>query len=142
MLSKKSAARGVGVCCRFDLASAGVIEVSGLAPHRLAFAVGNAGSAASGCLGVRPCPVLLCKALDLGNINEAQWIVDYILKPLHPLAVWLVSAVMPPLRTLVANMPPTHFDADKVPYGFLVPIYMGIILGIIRMIRWTFSGNR
>jgi hypothetical protein len=85
--------------------------------------------------------VLLWKALDPGYINEAQWIVDYILKPLHPMAVWLVSAVMPPLRTLVANMPPTHLDADKVLYGFLVPVYMGIILGIIRMIRWTVSGR-
>ena len=32
--------------------------------------------------------VLLWKALDPGYINEAQWIVDYILKPLHPMAVW------------------------------------------------------
>jgi hypothetical protein len=86
--------------------------------------------------------VLLWKALDPRYINEAQWIVDFILKPLHPLAVWLVSAVMPPLRTLVSNMPPTHLDADKVLYGFLVPIYMGVILGIFRMVRWAFSGNR
>jgi hypothetical protein len=77
------------------------------------------------------------KALDPGYITEAQWIVDFILKPLHPLAVWLVSAVMPPLRTLVSNMPPTHLDADKVLYGFLVPIYMGVILGIFRLARWA-----
>ena len=86
--------------------------------------------------------VLLWKALDPGYINEAQWIADFILKPLHPLAVWLVSAVMPALRTLVSNMPPTHLDADKVLYGFLVPIYMGFILGIIRIVRWAVSGNR
>jgi hypothetical protein len=33
-------------------------------------------------------------------------------------------------------MPPTHLDADKVLYGFLVPIYMGIIIGFFRMLRW------
>ena len=50
--------------------------------------------------------VLLWKALDPRYIDEAQWIVDVILKPLHPLGVWLVGVVMPPLRTLVSNMPP------------------------------------
>ena len=58
--------------------------------------------------------VLLWKALDPRYIDEAQWIVDVILKPLHPLGVWLVGAIMPALRTLVSNMPPTHLDADKV----------------------------
>src|SRR4029450_1339710 len=52
--------------------------------------------------------VLLWKALDPRYIDGAQWIVDTILKPLHPLAVWMVSAILPQLRTLVANMPPTH----------------------------------
>jgi len=80
--------------------------------------------------------VLLWKALDPRYIDEAGWIVDTILKPLHPLGVWLISAIMPPLRTLVSNMPPTHLDADKVLYGFLVPIYMGIIIGFFRMLRW------
>ena len=80
--------------------------------------------------------VLLWKALDPRYIDEASWIVDTILKPLHPLGVALVSFVMPPLRTLVSNMPPTHLDADKVLYGFLVPIYMGIIIGFFRMLRW------
>ena len=80
--------------------------------------------------------VLLWKALDPRYIDEAGWIVDTILKPLHPLGVWLVSAIMPPLRTLVSNMPPTHLDADKVLYGFLVPIYMGVIIGFFRMLRW------
>src|SRR5947207_2566012 len=56
--------------------------------------------------------VLLWKALDPRYIDEAQWIVDVILKPLHPLG--LMGVVMPPLRTLVSNMPPSHLDADKV----------------------------
>ena len=80
--------------------------------------------------------VLLWKALDPRYIDEAGWIVDTILKPLHPLGVWLVSVIMPPLRTLVSNMPPTHLDADKVLYGFLVPIYMALIIGLFRMLRW------
>jgi len=42
---------------------------------------------------------------------------------------------MPALRTLVSNMPPTHLDADKVLYGFLVPIYMALILGLLRLLR-------
>src|SRR5262245_27444410 len=75
-------------------------------------------------------------ALAPRSSDEAGWIVDTILQPLHPHGVWLVSAIMPPLRTLVSNMPPTHLDADKVLYGFLVPIYMGIIIGFFRMLRW------
>jgi hypothetical protein len=85
--------------------------------------------------------VLLWKALDPRYIDGAQWIVDHILRPLHPLGVWLVSTIMPPLRTLVSNMPPTHLDADKVLYGFLVPIYLGLILGIFRMIRSLVTGS-
>jgi len=81
--------------------------------------------------------VLLWKALDPRYIDEAQWIVDVILKPLHPLGVWLVASIMPPLRTLVSNMPPTHLDADKVLYGFLVPIYMALILGAARLLHWA-----
>lgn len=81
--------------------------------------------------------VLLWKALDPRYIDGAQWVVDTILKPLHPLGVWLVSMIMPALRTLVSNMPPTHLDADKVLYGFLVPIYMGFILGLLRLARWA-----
>jgi hypothetical protein len=80
--------------------------------------------------------VLLWKALDPKYIDEAQWIVDNILKPLHPLGVWIVSAIMPPLRILVSNMPPTHLDADKVLYGFLVPIYIGLIVGFLNLLRW------
>ena len=64
-----------------------------------------------------------------------------ILKPLHPLVVWLVGAIMPALRTLVSNMPPTHLDADKVLYGFLVPIYMALILGLLRLLRWAVTGR-
>jgi hypothetical protein len=86
--------------------------------------------------------VLLWKALDPRYIDKAHLIVDMILKPLHPLGVWLVSAVMPALRTLVSNMPPTHLDADKVLDGFLVPIYMGIIIGILRSLRWAVGGSR
>jgi hypothetical protein len=86
--------------------------------------------------------VLLWKALDPHYIDGAQWIVDYILKPLHPLAVWLVSTIVPALRTLVSNMPPTHLDADKVLYGFLVPVYLGLILGVMRMLRWMITGQR
>ena len=63
-----------------------------------------------------------------------------ILKPLHPLGVWLISMIMPPLRTLVGSMP-THLDADKVLYGFLVPIYMGLILGFLRLLRWVLVGR-
>ena len=85
--------------------------------------------------------VLLWKALDPRYIDEAQWIVDTILKPLHPFGVWLVSSIMPPLRILVSNMPPTHLDADKVLYGFLVPIYMGLILGFLRLMRWVLVGR-
>ena len=81
--------------------------------------------------------VLLWKALDPRYIDEAQWIVDVILKPLHPLGVWLVATIMPPLRTLVSNMPPTLLDADKVLYGFLVPIYLGLIVGLFRFLRWA-----
>ena len=86
--------------------------------------------------------VLLWKALDPRYIHEAQWMVDTILNPLHPLAVWMVSAILPPLRTLVANMPPTHLDADKVLYGFLVPIYMAVILGLLRMVQRAVFGRR
>src|SRR5262245_34653539 len=85
--------------------------------------------------------VLLWKALDRRYIDQAQWIVDVILKPLHPLGVWLVASIMPPLRTLVSNMPPTHLDADKVLYGFLVPIYMAVILGVLRLGRWAVTGR-
>ena len=85
--------------------------------------------------------VLLWKALDPRYIDQAQWIVDVILKPLHPLGVWLVGLVMPPLRTLISNMPPTHLDADKVLYGFLVPIYMALILGVLRLVRWAVTGR-
>ena len=94
--------------------------------------------------------VLLWKALDPRYIDEAQWIVDVILRPLHPLGVWLVALVMPPLRTreggggparVVSNMPPTHLDADKVLYGFLVPIYMALILGLVRLLRWAVTGR-
>ena len=85
--------------------------------------------------------VLLWKALDPRYIDEAQWIVDVVLKPLHPVGVWLVGVVMPPLRTLVSNMPPTHLDADKVLYGFLVPIYMALILGLLRLLRWAVRGG-
>ncbi len=86
--------------------------------------------------------VLLWKALDPRYIDEAQWIVDVILKPLHPLGVWLVGVVMPALRTLVSNMPPTHLDADKVLYGFLVPVYLALILGLLRLLRWLATGGR
>jgi hypothetical protein len=86
--------------------------------------------------------VLLWKALDPGYIDSAQWLVDHILKPLHPLGVWLVATIAPALRTLVSNMPPTHLDADKILYGFLVPIYMGLILGQLRLLRWMFVGRR
>ena len=86
--------------------------------------------------------VLLWKALDPRYIDEAQWIVDVILKPLHPLGVWLVGVVMPPLRTLVSNMPPTHLDADKVLYGFLVPVYLALILGLLRLLSWVATGRK
>jgi hypothetical protein len=85
--------------------------------------------------------VLLWKALDPRYIDGAQWMVDYILRPLHPLGVWLVSAIAPPLRTLVSNMPPTHLDADKVLYGFIVPIYMGLIIGLLRLFRSIVVGG-
>jgi hypothetical protein len=39
-------------------------------------------------------------------------------------------------------MPPTHLDADKVLYGFLVPIYLALILGIFRMVRWLITGRQ
>jgi hypothetical protein len=55
--------------------------------------------------------------------------------------VGLVALVMPALRTLVSNMPPTHLDADKILYGFLVPIYMALILGILRALRWMATGR-
>jgi len=85
--------------------------------------------------------VLLWKALDPRYIDGAQWMVDYILRPLHPVGVWLVAAVAPPLRTLVSNMPPTHLDADKVLYGFLVPIYMGLLIGLLRLSRSIVLGR-
>ena len=85
--------------------------------------------------------VLLWKALDPRYIDGAQWITDYILKPLHPLGVWLISAVAPQLRTLIANMPPTHQDVDKVLYGFLVPVYMGIIIGLFSFVRLLVFGH-
>ena len=85
--------------------------------------------------------VLLWKALDPRYIDGAQWMVDYILRPLHPVGVWLVAAIAPPLRTLVSNMPPTHLDADKVLYGFLVPIYMGLLIGLLRLSRSIVLGR-
>lgn len=85
--------------------------------------------------------VLLWKALDPRYIDGAQWMVDYILRPLHPVGVWLVAAIAPPLRTLVSNMPPTHLDADKVLYGFLVPIYMGLLIGLLRLSRSIVFGR-
>ena len=84
--------------------------------------------------------VLLWKALDPRYIDGAQWMVDYILRPLHPVGVWLVAAIAPPLRTL-SNMPPTHLDADKVLYGFLVPIYMGLLIGLLRLSRSIVFGR-
>lgn len=84
--------------------------------------------------------VLLWKALDPGYIYGAQWIADNMLKPLHGVGVWLVAAVAPPLRTLVGNMPPTHLDVDKVLYGFLVPVFIGLILGQLRLLRWLIIG--
>ena len=44
---------------------------------------------------------------------------------------------MPPLRTLISSMPPTK----KVLYGFLVPIYMALILGVLRLFRWAVTGR-
>lgn len=79
--------------------------------------------------------VLLWKALDPRYIDGAQWLVDAILRPLHPIGVWLVSLIVPALKTLVSNMPPTHLDADKILYGFLVPIYMGMIFGLLWLAR-------
>jgi hypothetical protein len=84
--------------------------------------------------------VLLWKALDPRYIDSTQWIVDNVLRPLHPLGVWLVATVAPALRTLVSNMPPTHLDVDKVLYGFLVPIFIGLILGQLRFLRWLVVG--
>jgi hypothetical protein len=86
--------------------------------------------------------VLLWKALDPGYIGSAEWIVDHVLRPLHPLGVGLVAAIAPALRTLVSNMPPTHLDADKVLYGFLVAIFMGLILGVLRQLRWLAVGAK
>ena len=86
--------------------------------------------------------VLLWKALDPRYIDSAQWLVDYTLKPLHPIAVWLVGLIAPALRTLVSNMPPTHLDADKILYGFLVPIFVGLILGIGGVFRDLLVGPR
>jgi hypothetical protein len=85
--------------------------------------------------------VLLWKALDPRYIDSAQWLADHILRPLHPLGVWLVAAIAPALRTLVSNMPPTHLDADKVLYGFLVPIFMGLILGLLGLFRGLVFGR-
>ena len=85
--------------------------------------------------------VLLWKALDPRYIDGAQWMVDYILRPLHPVGVWLVAAIAPPLRTLVSNMPPIYLDADKVLYGFLVPIYMGLLIGLLRLSRSIVFGR-
>jgi hypothetical protein len=85
--------------------------------------------------------VLLWKALDPRYIDSAQWLTDHILKPLHPLGVWLVAAIAPALRTLVSNMPPTHLDADKVLYGFLVPIFMALILGLLGWFRGLVVGR-
>jgi hypothetical protein len=79
--------------------------------------------------------VLLWKALHPGYIFGAQWIADNMLRPLHRVGVWLVAAVAPRLRTLVGNMPPTHLDVDKVLYGFLVPVFIGLILGQLRRLR-------
>ena len=54
--------------------------------------VGDARAVAPGRLGPRSCHRLVVEgAFDPGYIDEAQWIVDYIVKPLHPMAVWLVS---------------------------------------------------
>jgi hypothetical protein len=39
-------------------------------------------------------------------------------------------------------MPPTHLDADKALYGFLVPIYLALIVGIFRMARRLITGRR
>jgi hypothetical protein len=86
--------------------------------------------------------VLLWKALDPRYIDSAQWLVDHALKPLHPLGVWLVGLIAPPLRTLVSNMPPTHLDADKILYGFLVPIFIGLILGIGGLFRDLLFGRK
>jgi hypothetical protein len=85
--------------------------------------------------------VLLWKALDPRYIDSAQWLVDYVLRPLHPLGVWLVGSIAPALRTLVSNMPPTHLDADKVLYGFLVPIFVGLILGFVGLFRELLFGR-
>jgi hypothetical protein len=37
-------------------------------------------------------------------------------------------------------MPPTHLDVDKVLYGFLVPVFIGLILGQLRLLRWLIIG--
>ena len=84
--------------------------------------------------------VLIWKALDPRYIDGANWIVANILKPLHPLGIWLVGLVAPALKTLTANMPPTHVDVDKVLYGFLVPLYMGLLLGIVGLVRRLLFG--
>jgi hypothetical protein len=86
--------------------------------------------------------VLLWKALDPRYIDSAQWLADRVLMPLHPLGVWLIGVIAPPLRTLVSNMPPTHLDADKILYGFLVPIFVGLILGIGGFFREILFGRK
>ena len=85
--------------------------------------------------------VLLWKALDSRYIDGAQWIVNVVLKPLHPLGVALVGWAAPALKTLASNTPPTHHDVDKVLYGFLVPLYMGVIIGILMLFKRLIFGR-
>jgi len=85
--------------------------------------------------------VLLWKALDLNYLTAVTWITEYVLRPLHPLFVWLISSIAPALRTFVINSRPTEQDADKIFYGFLVPIYIGIIIGVLNFFRSLFFGR-
>jgi hypothetical protein len=39
-------------------------------------------------------------------------------------------------------MPPTHLNADKILYGFLVPIFVGLILGIAGLFRELLFGRK
>jgi hypothetical protein len=80
--------------------------------------------------------VPLMEALDPRYIDQAQWIVDVILK----------TAASP--RSVVgrsgdATVAYTHQQhaAHKVLYGFLVPIYMALILGVLRLFRWAVTGR-
>jgi len=70
------------------------------------------------------------QAIDPSYLKWAQWTADAILKPMHPMVVWITKQLVPALETFVQNTQPTHHDAPKVFYPLFMAIYGLVSTGV------------